>query len=207
MKRNLSTHQKTVKLVMLGLLMSIMLILSYTPLGYLKTAGVEITFNMIPVAIAAIVLGPVGGAIIGGVFGITSFLQCIGVGGLSPFGAALFAINPVYTFIFCFFTRVLVGVIVGSVCRLTEKHIKRLTSVRCAIAGFLAAFINTALFMVTLVFLFGGDPFIKDMIGGRNFIVFACMFVGFNAVLEMIASTVITTAVGVPLLKSKVLSK
>lgn len=207
MNRNSSTHQKTVRLVLLGLLMSIMLVLSYTPLGYLKTAGVEITFNMIPVAMAAIFLGPIGGGIIGGVFGITSFLQCIGVGGYSPFGTALFSINPIYTFILCFVTRVLVGVIVGFISKLTEKAFKNLTSVRCAIAGFLAAFINTVLFMAVLLLLFGRDPFITDMIAGKNIIVFACGFVGFNAVFEMIASTVITTAVGVPLLKSKMFNK
>ncbi len=204
MKTNLSTHQKTTRLVLLGLLTSIMLVLSYTPLGYLKTAGVEITFNMIPVAIAAIILGPVGGGIIGGVFGITSFLQCVGVGGLSAFGATLFGINPIFTFILCFVTRVLAGVIVGYTCKLTAKSMKNLSPVRCAIAGFLAAFINTVFFVATLLLLFGGDPYIKDMIAGRNILIFACVFVGINAVFEIIASTVVTTAVGVPLLKSKI---
>ena len=37
-------------------------------------AGLSITFNMIPVAIAAIAIGPKGGAIIGGAFGLISFL-------------------------------------------------------------------------------------------------------------------------------------
>ena len=46
-------------------------------------AGLSITFNMIPVAIAAIAMGPLGGAIIGGVFGLISFLQCFGICGFS----------------------------------------------------------------------------------------------------------------------------
>ena len=79
---------------MLGLMVAILLLMAYTPLGYLNIGPLAITFNVIPVAISAIVLGPAGGAVAGAVFGITSCLQCIGVGGSSAMGATLFAINP-----------------------------------------------------------------------------------------------------------------
>ena len=46
------------------------------------------------VVIGAIILGPTAGAILGGVFGITSFIQCFGI---SAFGTLLFGINPVLT--------------------------------------------------------------------------------------------------------------
>ena len=70
----------TSQLVLLGLMTAILLLMAYTPLGYLNIGPLAITFNVIPVAVAAITLGPVGGAIVGSVFGLTSFLQCIGVG-------------------------------------------------------------------------------------------------------------------------------
>ena len=59
MKNNTSG---TVKLVTIGLLTAILLLMAYTPLGYLNIGPLAITFNMIPVAIAAITLGPAGGA-------------------------------------------------------------------------------------------------------------------------------------------------
>ena len=90
---------KTSQITMLGLMIAILLLMAYTPLGYLNIGPLAITFNMIPVAISAIVLGPVGGAIAGAVFGITSFLQCIGIGGTSAMGAMLFSINPILAFI------------------------------------------------------------------------------------------------------------
>ena len=53
----------------LGLLTALVLIMAYTPLGYLKTPwGVEITFIVIPVAIGSILLGPSAGGFLGLVF-------------------------------------------------------------------------------------------------------------------------------------------
>ena len=68
MKTKFSVSQ----LVILGLMTAILLLMAYTPLGYLNIGPLAITFNVIPVAISAITLGPVGGAIAGAVFGLTS---------------------------------------------------------------------------------------------------------------------------------------
>ena len=95
MKKSFNTRQLTI----LGLLTGILLLMAYTPLGYLNIGPLAISFNVIPVALAAVTLGPAGGAAAGAVFGLTSFLQCVGVGGLSAMGAILFEINPVLAFI------------------------------------------------------------------------------------------------------------
>ncbi len=70
-------------LVEMALLVAIILLMAFTPIGYIKTAGLEITLIVIPVAVGAVTLGPAAGAILGGVFGITSFIQCFG---MSAFG-------------------------------------------------------------------------------------------------------------------------
>lgn len=77
--------EKTRKLVQMAILIAVMLILAFTPLGYLKVGAIEITFMTIPVVVGAIILGPAAGAVLGGVFGLTSFIQCFG---MSAFGAA-----------------------------------------------------------------------------------------------------------------------
>lgn len=69
----MNTTNNTSKLVILGLMTGILLLMAYTPLGYLNIGPLAITFNVIPVAIAATTLGPAGGAAIGAVFGMTSF--------------------------------------------------------------------------------------------------------------------------------------
>lgn len=60
-------------LVEMALLVAIILIMAFTPLGYIKTAGIEITLIVVPVAVGAVTLGPAAGAILGGVFGLASF--------------------------------------------------------------------------------------------------------------------------------------
>ena len=68
----MNTTNNTSKLVILGLMTGILLLMAYTPLGYLNIGPLAITFNVIPVAIAAITLGPAGGAEIGAVLGRAS---------------------------------------------------------------------------------------------------------------------------------------
>ena len=53
-------------LVEMALLVAIILLMAFTPIGYIKTAGLEITLIVIPVAVGAVTLGPAAGAIFGG---------------------------------------------------------------------------------------------------------------------------------------------
>ena len=55
MKNNKFT---TAQLTLLGLMAAILLLMAYTPLGYLNIGPLAISFNVIPVAISAVVLGP-----------------------------------------------------------------------------------------------------------------------------------------------------
>ena len=175
------------QLTLLGLMTALLLLMSFTPLGYLNIGPLAITFNVIPVAVSALALGPVGGLIAGSVFGLTSFLQAIGVGGVSMLGSTLFSINP----FFCF----LLGYIFRSVSKLNRVA-------ACFVTGFAAAFLNTLFFMSALILLFGQTEYMQGLINGQNILLFVCTFVGVNAVFEMLSSTVITGAVGSVLLKA-----
>ena len=55
-------------LVEMALLVAIILLMAFTPIGYIKTAGLEITLIVVPVAVGAVTLGPTAGAILGGVW-------------------------------------------------------------------------------------------------------------------------------------------
>lgn len=200
MKKNFDTKQLT----MLGLLTAVLLLMAYTPLGYLNIGPLAITLNIIPVALAAITLGPVGGAVMGGVFGLTSFLQCICVGGSSAMGVVLFGINPFFAFLQRFIPRVLDGLLLGFLFRWIRKISN--VQISCFVTGFCSAFFNTVFFMAALVLLFGNTDYMREMIAGRNILLFVCTFVGINAVFEMIASTVITGLVGFALFKAKIIT-
>lgn len=184
----------TRKMVTLAMLCAILLVMSFTPLGYLNIGPLAISLNMIPVGIGAMTLGPVGGMILGGMFGITSFMQCLGIGGTSAMGVLLFEISPFLAFIQRFVPRLLAGLLSGFIYRWVEKLING--TVAGFVTGFCAALLNTVLFMLSLVLLFGNTEYLQNLIGGRNIIVFICAFVGINAVVEMIAATLAVGAIG-----------
>jgi uncharacterized membrane protein len=155
-------------------------------LGYLNIGPLAISLNMIPVAIGAVALGPGGGAFLGAVFGVTSCLQCVGIGGTSAMGVILFEISPLLTILQRFATRVLAGWLTGIVYRILHKRHFKLAGY---VAGFCAALFNTVFFMAALVLLFGHTEYLQNLIAGRNILLFALSFVGINAVVELLATT------------------
>ena len=129
----------------------------------------------------------------GAVFGLTSFLQCIGVGAPAPWEQCFLA-STVLAFIQRFIPRLLDGFLLGYVFRYSRKAVG--DRIACMITGFYSAFFNTAFFMSLLVLLFGNTSYVQGLMGGKNAILFICSFVGVNAVFEMCASTFLTGAVG-----------
>lgn len=200
-RKNMKSNKFTTsQLTILGLMSGILFLMAYTPLGYLNIGPLAVTFNVIPVAICAVVLGPTGGAVAGAVFGLTSFLQAMGIGGTSALGAALFQINPFLSAVQCFVPRILDGLLIGFIYRGMRKKTNVYAS--CAVTGFFSAFLNTLFFMTALVVMFGNTEVIQNLMGGRNVIIGCCMMVGVNAISEMVSSTIITAAVGTALSKA-----
>ena len=185
---------KTRRLVYMAILIAIILVMAFTPLGYLKTAGLEITFIQVPVIVGAILMGPTAGAILGGVFGLTSFIQCFG---LSTFGAALLEINAVYTFILCFFSRVLMGWLTGLIFRALQK-VDRTKFVSYAVTSLAAPILNTVFFVGGMILLFGSSSYIQGLMaeaGAANLLSFAVAFVALNGVIEAAACFLLGTAI------------
>ncbi|MBQ6565393.1 MAG: ECF transporter S component [Clostridiales bacterium] len=197
-----SSAKKVKQLTILAMLTALLVVLAMVNIP--QPAGLSITFNMIPVAIAAIVMGLPGGAIIGGVFGLISFLQCFGIIGYSAMGAALVNVSPFLMFVQRFVSRVLVGVITALIYRaLKRRNVK--DQIAFTITGFSAAFFNTLLFMSLLVILFGNTEYLQNLMAGRGVLVFILASVGINAVVEMVVAAVVTAAVALALKKSKLI--
>ena len=177
---------KTIKMAQMAILIAIVLIMAFTPLGYLKTAGLEISLITIPVAIGAMVIGPGAGAVLGAVFGFTSFYQCFG---MSAFGAMLLSINPFLTFLVSVPTRILMGYLAGVLFKLLIKMDKSNT-VCYFVGGFMTAVLNTLFFMSVLILGFWSTDYIQGLAAGSNVLMFVVLFVGINGVVEWIATTV-----------------
>ena len=184
--------------VLLALLVAIQIVLGYVNIP--MPGGLHIVFNMIPMAIAAIAIGPLGGAVIGGAFGLISFLQCFGVLGFSGMGAVLAGINPFLAFVQRFFPRLIDGLLLGYIHRFLRSRAN--VYVDCAVTGFFAAFLNTALFMTSLVWIFGNTDYMRQSMAGRGLLAYIVASVGVNGVVEMVVSTLVTAVVGTALYRS-----
>ena len=182
---------KTLKMIQLALLTAIIVLIAFTPVGFIRTPGLEITLIGIPVVVGAVLLGPSGGAILGAVFGLCSFLQCFG---MSPFGAVLLGINPFWTFVVCFVPRTLMGWLSALIFKGLRKVDKtRFFSFLAACLG--GALLNTILFMSALMLFFGQSEYILSMQGSMNVFAFVLAFVGVNGLIEAIVCAVVGTAI------------
>lgn len=191
MNRGLSN---TGHLAFLGLLTAIIIIMSFTPLGYFKTGGLEITFILLPVIIGAVTMKPADGAILGGIFGITSFIQCFG---MSPFGTVLLSINWFFTLIVCLIPRILAGWLGGLVFAVLKKPDKT-KFISYAAACLATPIFNTVFFMGALVLFFYNTDYIQQTaatIGATNVFSFIALFVGINGVIETVVCFIAGTAI------------
>lgn len=195
-----NNQQRTRSIAVNGLLAAVICIISFMPL---RTLGLEITLSMVPVAIGASLFGSTSGAALGGVFGIVSFIQCLGY---SPFGAGLISIDPFATFMVCVPTRILAGFLAGAIASGIRRGFsgRKTSLISFAVSSITAPILNTLFFMSTLCIFFYNTDYIQGfagMLGAQNVFMFILLFVGINGLVEIAAGF----ALALPL--SKALSK
>jgi len=179
--------KKIVHLAEIGILTAIIIVMAFTPLGYLRLPflpALEISLLPIPVIIGAIVIGPTAGTILGGIFGLTSFFQAFG---MSAFGVMMFQISPLNTFIVAFFPRLIMGLLIG----LIFKAFKNKGFLSFGVSAMAGPVLNTILFMTALMLLFGNAPLISEMRGEMSILPFMVAFVGINALVELVVCTIL----------------
>ena len=187
-------NKNTLFLTQLALLVAVALVLAYTPLGYLNIGPLAVSFMMVPVALGAVLLGPVGGAVLGTVFGLTSFAQCFGA---APFGAALLAISPIATFMVCVPTRLLAGLLPAFLFKGIYKSDAPALRKNIVFFGtcLLAAVLNTVFFMGGLVLCCYNTEYIQGFVaalGASNPFMFVALFVGIQGVIEALVCCVLS---------------
>lgn len=112
-------NEKTYELVLTALFTAIIVIMAFTPLGYIPLVVINATVIHIPVILGALFLGPKKGAFLGFVFGLTSFINNT----FKAATASAFVFSPVLaanmvgvsgifkSMYICFVPRILVGII------------------------------------------------------------------------------------------------
>lgn len=195
------TTRKTNFLVELSLMAAIIILMALTPLGYIKTPVLTITLLTIPVAVGAMLLGAKGGAILGAVFGATSFAQALSGGGSMT--SILFQSNPLGVAFLCFIPRILEGFLCGLL--FTALHKISLKKSAYYIAGISCPVLNTILFMGTLIALFYQTEYIQNLVstlGAVNPLVFVAALVGVQGLIEACVCGILSGTISISISKA-----
>lgn len=206
----MQNKQKIREMVLTSLFAAIIIIMAFTPLGYIPLGIINATIIQIPVIIGALFCGPRKGAFLGFLFGFTSFLKNT----ITPATLSAFVFSPVLasnmfgtkgvlfsTFI-CFVPRVLVGVIPYFVYKGMKKCCKWKT-LNFAIAGVVGAFTNTCLVMGSIYVLYKDAYAAAQGIEPSAVLGLISGIIGFNGVIEAVLSGVLVSALGIVLIKIK----
>ena len=155
-------NEKTYELVLTALFTAIIVIMAFTPLGYIPLVVINATIIHIPVILGALFLGPKKGAFLGFVFGLTSFINNT----FKAVTASAFVFSPVIAYdvvgvsgIFksiyiCFVPRILVGVVPYFVYILIRKALKSEGQTGKIVVNLLASlilFISVRAFLIHLL--------------------------------------------------------
>lgn len=190
---NVKTNTKTLFMVKLALMIALIFVMAFSPLGYLRTPGLTITFLTVPVAVGAILMGPFAGAVCGLAFGLTSLIN--GLSGSSPFSSMLISINPLAFAFTCLVPRILEGWLCGVIFAVLRPHFKNSSYI---IASLSCPLLNTVLFMGSLILFFYHTDYVQGMaasLGAGNPLMFVILFVGIQGVIEAIVCTIVGSAV------------
>ncbi|MBB5183652.1 ECF transporter S component [Catenisphaera adipataccumulans] len=198
MKQNSNVRRMTA----LALLIAIVVVMSLTPLGYLQVGPLSMSLLTIPVAVAAMVLGPTDGAIIGLAFGLTSFYSA--AVGRSAMGTALFAVSPGGMFVVTVVARVLEGWLAGLIFQAMTKKGTKDSKPAYFVTGLMTAVLNTVFFMGFLVLFFYNCDYVQSLaatLNVDNALMFIITLVGVQGLIEAVVCCLVSSAVSIPLRK------
>mgnify|MGYP004645950173 FL=1 len=201
---------KTSRLVMAAMFTAIILIMSFTPyLGYIPLGFMNATIIHIPVIIGAIILGPVYGGFLGGIFGLTSLINNTVNPNLtsfvfSPFYTAAGVHGGIKSLIVCFVPRILIGIVAYYVFVLIKKLFnskKGSEATALVIAGVAGSLTNTLLVMNGIFVLFGSSYASARGLAYDALYGVILTVIGTQGVPEAIVAGILTCAIGKVLLK------
>ena len=196
-------------LAQLALLSAILFIMGFTPLGSLPLGGpIVATLAQIPVVIGAVLLGERAGMLLGGVFGLVSFLV------MTIFGyPGAFVFSPVYSIqlasgsvprailyavasvVICFVPRILIGFVSARVYGAIKGRTGKVASAAAA-AGVCGSLTNTLLVLLGILVFFA-DPY-AELNQNSIWIVLGTSIL-VNGIPEAIVTPIVTAGVVTPI--------
>ena len=200
-----NNRQKTQKMTKVGFLIALIVVLQTISALLVKFGFFSISLTLVPIVLGGFMLGPAVGALLGGVFGVITFLFC--AVGLDGGGSMLFAANPFLCGLICLVKAILAGWIAALVYRITrktldpDKHPRTWLLSTAPITG-ICPLVNT------LIFCVGMTLFFKDILhvwaGGTDVAYYMLTgLVGVNFLIELCINVVLCPLLARNLRKTK----
>ena len=146
--------------------------------GSINIGPVQLNFTLIPIALGAILLGPLAGLILGFACGVVVAIQVIL--GLVPFYVLIWTETPVVALLTCVVKTTVAGYIAGLAFKIFRK---KNYYVAVFVAAALVPIVNTALFIVGCL---GMWDVMVSLAGGSNILGFILVYlVTFNFFIEL----------------------
>ncbi len=167
---------------LLGILVALVIVLQLFA-SAIPMFGVTLNFSLIPIALASILLGWFGGAIVGFVCGLVVWIT-MAVLGQEPSTAALFQASPVILTIMCIGKTTISGLVSGLVFKWISKKNSFFAIV---ISAVIIPIVNTGIYMLGMVIMQDAVAEFLSLNTWSAGIVFTVVFgiIWLNFVLEM----------------------
>ncbi|MCI9156487.1 MAG: ECF transporter S component [Lawsonibacter sp.] len=188
-------------IVGVAMFVALQLVLQLTGIGLIPLPLINATTLHIPVIVGAVVLGPLAGAVLGGVFGLCSMWTATMTPtalsfAFSPVWAAeadggAGAVKAVWIALGC---RILIGVVSGWLW-IALKKLKVNDFVALPVVGVVGALTNTVLVMGGIYFLFAPEFAAAKNVGMEAVLGLVMTVVTTSGVAEAVAAAVLVTAV------------
>lgn len=150
MNKNLSGHEKNLKLVQIALLSALVVIIQLF-FSAVRVGPVTLNFTLIPIVIAGIFTGPIGGLIVGVLAGITTIIQTFTAGDV--FNVLLVTHNPAATAVICVVKTGAAGLLSGLSYKFMRKFTK-IPGVNAILPSIVCPTVNTAIFCIGMLLFF-----------------------------------------------------
>lgn len=187
--RRRKQKQNILYLVQLALLTAVIMVLHFSGVA-IPAFGTKISLVLIPIALGAMLLGPVAGAILGLIYGMTVFIS-LGVMHMDPFTGFLFDNTPIMAALICTVKTTAAGFVAGWVYRVLAKKNVLLA---VFVAAALVPTVNTGIFVLGCFLIYST---ISEFAAGAGysavyFILIICA--GLNYVLELAINLIFSPA-------------
>ena len=151
MNSNANVNPRVGRLVRTALLVAIIFLLAFTPLGYLVIGPIAATTIQMPVIIGAVLMGPGTGAVLGFFFGLSAIVKVLTVPGADLFATTVLNYAPFFYVVIAMVPRILMGWLAGLLGRALRPALgARREVIAYGITGFAGSMMNTVFYLGSL---------------------------------------------------------